>query len=48
MLRVYIGSFWNEPLVHESLAVLFETEENDLMKVAGALEQHVHSLILFL
>ena len=33
VLRVYIGSFWNEPLVHESLAVLFETEENDLMKV---------------
>ena len=32
VLRVYIGSFWEEPLVYEDLAALFESEENDLMQ----------------
>ena len=32
VLRVYIGSFWEEPLVYEELATLFESEENDLMQ----------------
>lgn len=32
VMRVYIGSFWNEPLVYEDNAALFELEEMDLMK----------------
>lgn len=31
VLRVYIGSFWDQPLMFEDLAHLFEQEENDLM-----------------
>jgi EH domain-containing protein 1 len=31
VLRVYIGSFWDQPLVYEENAALFEAEENDLM-----------------
>ena len=30
--RVYIGSFWNEPLVHTSNQHLFEAEQQDLFK----------------
>ena len=32
VLRVDSGSFWEEPLVYEDLAALFESEENDLMQ----------------
>lgn len=32
VLRVYTGSFWNEPLQCEDNAKLFEQEEKDLMK----------------
>jgi EH domain-containing protein 1 len=30
--RVYVGSFWQEPLVNMDNAALFEDEERDLMK----------------
>eukprot|EP00596_Hydrurales_sp_CCMP1899_P000577 CAMPEP_0119051624 /NCGR_PEP_ID=MMETSP1177-20130426/73182_1 /TAXON_ID=2985 /ORGANISM="Ochromonas sp, Strain CCMP1899" /LENGTH=527 /DNA_ID=CAMNT_0007030895 /DNA_START=158 /DNA_END=1741 /DNA_ORIENTATION=- len=32
VLRVYIGSFWDQPLVFEDNAQLFEMEEKDLMR----------------
>ena len=31
VLRVFIGSFWNEPLQHAEASQLFEKEEHDLM-----------------
>ena len=30
--RVYVGSFWDEPLKSQDNAELFEQEEKDLMK----------------
>ena len=30
--RVYIGSFWNQPLVHTTNQLLFEIEEQDLFR----------------
>ena len=32
VLRVYVGSFWDQPLIHADNAALFEAEEADLMK----------------
>ena len=32
VLRVYVGSFWDQTLMHTDNAELFEMEENDLMK----------------
>ena len=32
VMRVYIGSFWNEPIKNESLATLFEHEMGDLVR----------------
>ena len=32
VLRVYVGSFWDQPLMHTDNAELFKMEENDLMK----------------
>jgi hypothetical protein len=32
VLRVYIGSFWDQPLLIEDNAALFEAEEKDLMR----------------
>ena len=31
VLRVYLGSFWDQPLVFEDNAALFELEQRDLM-----------------
>ena len=30
--RVYIGSFWNQPLVHTTNQSLFEAEQQDLFQ----------------
>ena len=40
VLRVYIGSFWNEPLEHTESASLFEAEEKDLMGDLEALPRN--------
>jgi len=32
VLRVYVGSFWDQPLVYAENKTLFEMEEADLMK----------------
>lgn len=32
VLRVYIGTFWDQPLLYDDNATLFEMEEKDLMK----------------
>jgi len=32
VLRVYVGSFWDQPLMYRENKELFEMEENDLMK----------------
>ena len=32
VLRVYVGSFWDEPLQYEDNAALFEMEQEDLMR----------------
>lgn len=32
VLRVYVGSFWSEPMMYNDNAELFELEEADLMK----------------
>ena len=32
VLRVYVGSFWDEPLQYEDNATLFEMEQEDLMR----------------
>ena len=32
VLRVYVGSFWDQPLVYEDNSALFEMEQEDLMR----------------
>jgi GTP-binding protein EngB required for normal cell division len=39
--RVYIGSFWDEPLSNDEQRRLFESEENDLYTVLSQLPQSV-------
>ncbi|CAE7704487.1 Ehd1, partial [Symbiodinium microadriaticum] len=40
VLRVYVGSFWSEPMMYSDNAELFEMEEADLMKDLRALPRN--------
>jgi GTPase SAR1 family protein len=40
VLKVYIGSFWSEPLQHEENKALFEVEESTLMRDIGDLPKN--------
>lgn len=40
VMRVFIGSFWDQELVHKDNAALFEAEENDLMTELRNLPQN--------
>ena len=44
--RVYIGSFWNEPLRYDTNRTLFEAEEQDLFSDLQALPRNaaIHKL----
>lgn len=42
VLRVYVGSFWDQPLQFEDNAALFELEEKDLMRDLRDLVYHHH------
>lgn len=42
VLRVYVGSFWDQPLQFEDNAALFELEEKDLMRDLRDLVCHHH------
>lgn len=40
VMRVFIGSFWDQPLLHTGNAALFSAEESDLMTELRALPQN--------
>lgn len=42
--RVYVGSFWQEPLQNLDNAELFEMEEKDLMRYVPPALLHTHGL----
>jgi len=41
VLRVYVGSFWDHPLMYRENKELFEMEEKDLMKDLKDLPRYV-------
>ena len=40
VVRVYLGSFWDQPLLYDENRVLFEAESNDLFEDIQSLPRH--------
>ena len=45
VLRVYLGSFWDQPLMFEDNAELFELEKRDLMNDLRGLPRNRYSIV---